>query len=431
MKTTSVISFQLPSGRAPRSRRRHVTGLALVSCGLELSVACSDDDGSDTPLANAGSGGSSGAAGSAGNAGRAGSAGSPADDAGTPGNGPSGTVTVLDDDAEGLQNPTTAAVRGSDLWVVNGQLAPLFNPAAVLNLPFNIVSIPLAGGDIGATDIVLPGDDFFPEGIAAAADGTLYVGSVTQGVVLRIAATATEPDADPFVEAGVAERGVIGLTVDEARSTLWFCDSSPTAPGGAIVGVDLETGVETVRHAMPDPIVPGGADAGAPPDASDAGTDAGDAGSGDAGTVAAPAAPATFCNDLIVAGGDIFATDTSGRIFRVPSDDVDVDDSAEVWLENPSALPAGGFGPNGIDLVGDTLIIASNGALLAVDPDSNNPAAALRTVTLSEGGAPGTLCGPDGLQTVPGSDDEIIVVENGFCTPARERVVKVTLSNLD
>jgi hypothetical protein len=41
-----------------------------------------------------------------------------------------------------------------------------------------------------------------------------------------------------------------------------------------------------------------------------------------------------------------------------------------------------------------------------------------------------TLCGPDGLQTVPGSDNEIIVVENGNCTPSAPRVVRVEL-NLD
>jgi len=51
----------------------------------------------------------------------------------------------------------------------------------------------------------------------------------------------------------------------------------------------------------------------------------------------------------------------------------------------------------------------------------------VRTLSLGENGAPATLCGPDGLQTVPGSENEIIVVENGFCEAARERVVKVTL----
>lgn len=421
MKSKSQLS---PASTRGSRVRPSLASFAALLCGLSLGAACSDDDGSDVP-ANAGRAGTAGSAGAAGNAGRAGNGGT-APDAGDAGvSGPRGTLTVLNDDAEGLQSPTTAAVRGTDLWVVNGQLGQLFNPAATLNLPFNLVSVPLAGGDIGGS-IELPGDDFFPEGIAAAADGTLYVGSVTLGTVVRVPAGSTTPDADAFVEAGVARRGVVGLTVDDARDTLWFCDSGPTAPGGGgdIVGVDLATGVETVRHALPNPGALGAADAGAPPGVVDAGSeDAGVADAGDAG--AAPAAPTTFCNDLIVANGDIFATDTSGRVFRVPSADVDVDDSAEVWLENPAGVT--GFAPNGIDQVGDNLVIATNGALVAVSPEANDPASAVRVLTITEGGTPVSLCGPDGLQTVPGSNDEIVVVENGFCDTNRERVVKISL----
>jgi len=239
------------------------------------------------------------------------------------------------------------------------------------------------------------------------------VGSVTLGSILRIAANATTPDADEFVETGVAERGVVGLTVDEARDRLWFCDSSPTQAGGALVGVNLDTGVEEVRHAMPDRIVGGAADAGT------------DGGAADGG---APTVISTFCNDVIVTpAGVIFATDSSGRIFRVAAADFDTPNSATVWLEHPAiSPPPGGFGANGIDLVGTELIIASNG-LVAVDSTSNNPAATVRLLTLSENGAAATLCGPDGLQTVPGSNNQIVVVENGSCPAARERVVRVTL----
>jgi len=208
-------------------------------------------------------------------------------------------------------------------------------------------------------------------------------------------------------------RVVQARAVDEARDRLWFCDSSPTAAGGALVGVNLDTGEEEVRHAMPDRAAPGGdADAGA------------DAGTADAG--AATGTP-TFCNDVIVTpAGVIFATDSSGRIFRVAAADFDTPNSASVWLDDPAITVVGGFGANGIDLVGDDLIIASNG-LVAVDSTSNNPASTVRTLSLTEGGAAATLCGPDGLQTVPGSTNQIVVVENGSCTAARERVVRVTL----
>ena len=203
---------------------------------------------------------------------------------------------------------------------------------------------------------------------------------------------------------------------------MWFCDSGPGL-GGALVGVDLDNGTETVRHELPNP---GGSvpDAGTP-DAGDAGTDAGDAGDG----AAPPPAVTTFCNDVIVDEDDvIFITDSSGRIFRIPANAAMTANSAAVWLEDPAIAPPmpGGFGANGIDVIGDQLIIAS-GNLVAVDRTSANPASTVRVITLTEDGAAATLCGPDGLQSVPGTDD-IVVVENGFCgPPSRERVIRVTL----
>ncbi len=331
-----------------------------------------------------------------------------------------GVIRVLSADAARLNTPTTAAIRGNNLWVVNGQLTGLFGfpPPAVP--PFNVVSVPLAGGDVGATDIVLGNDDIYPEGIAAAADGTLYIGSLNLGVIYRVPATSTTVDTVAFVPGSVVERGVLGLTVDQERGLLWFCDSSP-GQGGALVGVDLDDGTQTVRHAMPDPVasVP---DAGT--DAGDAGTDAGDAGDG-----AAPPPPVTtICNDVIVDEDDvIFITDSSGRIFRIPANAALTANSAAVWLEHPAIAPPtpNGFGANGIDVIGDHLII-SNGNLVAVDRTSTNPASTVQVISLTEGGAAATLCGPDGLQAVPGTND-IVVVENGFCPTGVQRVIRVTL----
>ncbi len=63
--------------------------------------------------------------------------------------------------------------------------------------------------------------------------------------------------------------------------------------------------------------------------------------------------------------------------------------SASVWLNVPEIGPPmpGGFGANGLDLVGDSLIIA-NGDLVAVDPTSNNPASTVRVISLTLDGAP-------------------------------------------
>jgi len=420
-------------GGATQVSRAFIGATALAGA-LALSIGCSDDGvaaGSGGSGGSAGSGGSSGgSAGSAGSggssAGSAGSAGNGGGGAGGEASGPSGTLRVLSTGPE-LRAPTTAAVRGDNLWVVNGQLGGLFGGAPPV-LPFNVVSVPLAGGAVGATTIELPGDGFYPEGIASSSDGTLFVGSLPLGTVVRVAADSTT--ATPFVAAGVAERGVVGLEVDEARELLWFCDTNPvaTVPGGAIVGVSLEDGSEVVRHAMPNRDSVGG-DAGTSPP--------GDAGTDDGGTPAEPAPGApTFCNDLIVdSTGNLFATDSTGRIFRVPAAGATTANSASVWLDVPEigAPTPGGFGANGLDIVGGSLVIINigSGSLVAVDPSSADPASTVRTIRLTLDGAPATLCGPDGLETVPGSATDVVVIENGGCTNPPggdgDRVVRVTL----
>lgn len=72
----------------------------------------------------------------------------------------------------------------------------------------------------GSSEIVLPGDRVFPEGIARdSRDGTIYVGSTDDGAVYRVEPSATEaevflpPDAD-------GRTAVTGLVVDEERDRL-------------------------------------------------------------------------------------------------------------------------------------------------------------------------------------------------------------------
>lgn len=375
--------------------------LAAALSTLALSAACGDDDDSNGGGGGTSAAGSAGTGGTGGSAGAGGSAGSSmAGSSGAGGGAPSdatGSVEVLSGDASRLLGPTTAALRGQNVWVANGQLGGLFGGAAP-QLPFTAVSVPLAGGDIGAAVIELDGDTFYPEGIAAAEDGTLYIGSVATGTIVRVPANSTT--AEPFLAAGVATAGVIGLKVDEDRDLLWFCDSDPTdmPRTGAVVGVSLDDAAEVVRHDL-----------------------------------TAPDAPSLFCNDLLVdPEGNLWVTESlAGIIYRINAADVMTENSAEIWMRGGlAAPPAGGFGPNGLALAGDTLIVANvgNGALFAVDPASDDPASDARAITLSEGTTAGaTLCGPDGLVSVPGSDDEIVVVENGGCTAATPRVVRVTL----
>lgn len=312
---------------------------------------------------------------------------------------PAGTVAVLSDDV-GLLTPSTGAFRGGDLWIVNSQLTSLLTGAPP-SLPFGLVSIPGSGGDIsGAID--LPGDSFFPEGVASASDGTLYVGGLVQRQVLRISGNSSTPDSEPFVDSDTVHHGVFGLTVDTQHDLLWFCDSA-LGTGSELVGVELGTGREAVRHAIPEPN---------------------------------EQAPASICNDVIVdPSGDVWFTDsTFGRILRIQDEAVRSANSAEVWLRHellappPSENPTA-FGANGLELVDGMLVVSNSeaGALVVVDPASATPEDSIQKVSLTEDGAPLTLCTPDGLRVVP-ETSELIIMENGLCGARHGRILRATLT---
>jgi hypothetical protein len=286
------------------------------------------------------------------------------------------------------------AIRGDLVFAPLAQFDDLFPAAGMTAMPapFRAVSVPLEGGDLGDS-IALP-DNFYPEGIAAADDGTLYIGSLTTGGIQRVPADSTT--AEEFIAGGaVAERGVVGLKVDDARDIVWFCDSSPTTPSpeAELVGVSTAAateGDEVARHALTS---------------GDAAADAG--------------AANAFCNDVIVMpNGDLLITESAaGEIYRVPSADVLTDDSAELWSTAPELEPGpGGFGANGLELVGDMLVVANSG-LFVLDPASPDSASA---ITLT-GDNTMFLGSPDGLALVPGSTTELVVADNGG------RIIKVTL----
>jgi sugar lactone lactonase YvrE len=318
----------------------------------------------------------------------------------------SGSVRILSADAQLLQRPTTAAFRGNDVWVAIGQLSALFSDGGKPQLPFQALAIALADGASGASPITLPGTDFYPEGITAASDGTLYVGSIMQGVIMKVPAGSLR--AEPFVEKGVAKRGVLGMTVDADRQMLWFCDSNPkleeAKKAGELVGVRLTDAKELVRHAL-----------------------------------SREADKAPFCNDVIVSpDGALWITDSAiGRVFHVPAKAALQANSAEVWLSGGEVgpPPSGGSGANGLEWMDGVLIVANvgRGQLVHInpqrDPQSAAPAAEARAIELQLEGSdkPLTLCSPDGLARVPGSKNKLVVVENGGCAEKAPRIIEVTI----
>lgn len=320
-----------------------------------------------------------------------------------PSSGPSGTVRVLSADAAVLQRPTTAAFRGQELWVAIGQLSVLFgSDGAQPALPFAALSLPLAGGTLGAQKIALPGPDYYPEGTASAADGTLYIGSIMQGTIVKVPAGSTE--ASPFVSKPTVKRGVLGLTVDAGRQLLWFCDSNPkledAKKAGDLVGVQLAGAKEVVRHALP-----------------------------------AAEGKAPFCNDVIVSpDGALWVTDSAvGRVFRVPAELALQPNSAGVWAAGDEVRPpaSGGSGANGLEWIEGKLVVANvgRGTLVQLDPNSTEPSRGAQLIALTDPQtqAPASLCSPDGVERVPGSTDKLVVVENGGCPAKLPRIIEVTL----
>ncbi|MBF3233532.1 hypothetical protein HKW85_37585, partial [Pseudomonas aeruginosa] len=94
-----------------------------------------------------------------------------------------------------------------------------------------------------ATSIVLPAGARYPNGIAHAADGTLYVGLVTSGRILR---KPPGGEWETFFAGSPAIFAATALRLDEPRGLLWgnspdFLPAGRRRPHG-VFALDLATG---------------------------------------------------------------------------------------------------------------------------------------------------------------------------------------------
>ncbi|MEY2934540.1 MAG: hypothetical protein RL033_5289 [Pseudomonadota bacterium] len=306
-----------------------------------------------------------------------------------PGN--TGTITVL---AEGLATPTAVAVKNGVAFVVEGQLARL----GTLGGLFQARPVSLEGGGIlvdRALRVQLPGNDFFPEGIAAdPLTGDLFVGSVFNGIIEKFADGQRKQQFTGRAP-GVLQRGALGLRVDNARNLLWACDSSLSIAGGTVVGLSLADASVAVRHELPD---------------------------------------GSLCNDIFLdAAGNLLVTETLvGQVFRIDSANALTPNSAALFLATPEIAPpaAGQLGANGLAIAGasNILFVANTfaGSLVRFDLAAADVAGSVQVVNLVEAGvASAILSGPDGL--FPLSETQLLVVENGFAGAGNNRLVRVDL----
>src|SRR5246127_2388912 len=142
-----------------------------------------------------------------------------------------------------------------------------------------------------AQSISIPGLRAFPESLTSTVDGTLFIGRLGDGGIVR--ANPRSGDVAVFVPPGASEtRSILGVFADESANTLWACSNDLSALGGpsssgdsrsALKGFDLRTGA--AKRSIP---LPG---------------------------------PHAFCNDIAVdAGGAVYVTDSANpTVLRLPA----------------------------------------------------------------------------------------------------------------
>jgi sugar lactone lactonase YvrE len=201
------------------------------------------------------------------------------------------------------------------------------------------------------TALELPGDKYYPESLHAASDGTLYVGSLGTGKIVKFAPGSTTPvDVLP----GGDPKGVAGVFV--SGDALWVCaaDLTTTPPGSEVRKYTL-AGEKTASLTFSQP---------------------------------------AFCNDFALDGaGNLFVADSFGVVWKLAKGGA----ALEKWKSDPLLQPssATGFGADGIAIDGSTLYVTafSDGRLLSIPIQGDGTAGAVTQLTVTP-----KLGFPDGMR---------------------------------
>src|SRR6266446_7144952 len=178
--------------------------------------------------------------------------------------------------------------------------------------------------------IPVPGTKAFPESITSTTDGTLYVGRLGDGGIVRVKPRTRESTI--FVQPGASgSRSILGVFADEASSTLWACSNDLSALGAPAAGSDTGSALKAFDLKT---------------------------GNGKR-SVSLPGSHA-FCNDITVdAQGSVYVTDSANpTILKLSAGattfDVFAQDSAF------SASQSGGAGLDGIAFGSDGNLYVTN-----------------------------------------------------------------------
>lgn len=148
-------------------------------------------------------------------------------------------------------SPTSSAIAPTMMVRCSSQLAVL-----VLAVSF---SVRAATPTLESSPI--PGTKAFPESITSTTDGTLYVGRLGDGGIVRVKPRTGENTI--FVQPGaLGSRSIAGVFADETSNTLWACSNDLSAlgapatgsdTGSALKAFDLKTGNGKRTVSLPGP----------------------------------------------------------------------------------------------------------------------------------------------------------------------------------
>jgi sugar lactone lactonase YvrE len=215
----------------------------------------------------------------------------------------------------------------------------------------------------------LPGTNYSPESLNASADGSLFVGSLTTGEVVKFAPDSL--DFTSFVPAGTLH-GATGVFVDDSTGTLFVCEVDVTGANPSdLRSFDLTTGAAKTTYTFPS---------------------------------------AAFCNDMAFdTEHNLYVTDSTGSIYVLPHGSAST--TLALWKSDPLLQPssASGFGADGIvyDGVGALYVTAiSDSRLLKIPVNADGSAGAVTQLTVTP-----AISGPDGMRLIDANT--VIVVEGG------------------
>jgi streptogramin lyase len=109
-----------------------------------------------------------------------------------------------------------------------------------------------AAAGAGPMEITLPGARVFPESITSTSDGTLIIGSLGHGNILRIA--PGKATADEWIKPGAGGlNNVLGVFADEKGRQLWVCSNNLENRGEAtaVMTFDLKVGTPKGTYPLP------------------------------------------------------------------------------------------------------------------------------------------------------------------------------------